>query len=41
MLESDAGIFGGELPVGFSVVGIAVVLPLRGSKGIASGSRPL
>ena len=27
MLESDAGIFGGELPVGFGVVGIAVVLP--------------
>ena len=27
MPESDAGIFGGELPVGFGVVGIAVVLP--------------
>jgi hypothetical protein len=27
MLESDAGIFGGELPVGFGVIGIAVVLP--------------
>ena len=27
MLEFDAGIFGGELPVGFGVVGIAVVLP--------------
>ena len=25
MLEFDAGIFGGELPVGFGVVGIAVV----------------
>ena len=27
MFQSDAGIFGGELPVGFGVVGIAVVLP--------------
>jgi hypothetical protein len=27
MLESDASIFGGELPVGFGVIGIAVVLP--------------
>ena len=27
MLESDAGIFGGELPIGLGVVGIAVVLP--------------
>jgi hypothetical protein len=27
MLESGAGIFGGELPVGFGVVGIAVVPP--------------
>ena len=27
MLEFDAGIFGGELPIGFGVVGIAVVLP--------------
>jgi hypothetical protein len=27
MLKFDASIFGGELPVGFGVVGIAVVLP--------------
>jgi hypothetical protein len=27
MLEFDASIFGGELPVGLGVVGIAVVLP--------------
>ena len=27
MLEFDASIFCGELPVGFGVVGIAVVLP--------------
>ena len=27
MLKFDAGIFGGELPVGLGVVGIAVVLP--------------
>jgi hypothetical protein len=27
MLKFDASIFGGELPVGLSVVGIAVVLP--------------
>ena len=27
MFQSDAGIFGGELPIGFGVVGIAVVLP--------------
>jgi len=27
MLEFDASIFGGELPVGLGVVGIAIVLP--------------
>ena len=27
MLKFDASIFGGELPVGLGVVGIAVVLP--------------
>jgi hypothetical protein len=27
MLKFDAGIFGGELPIGLGVVGIAVVLP--------------
>ena len=27
MLQFDASIFGGELPVGLGVVGIAVVLP--------------
>ena len=27
MLEFDAGIFGGELPIGFGVVGIAIMLP--------------
>ena len=27
MLEFDAGIFRGELPIGFGVVGIALVLP--------------
>jgi hypothetical protein len=27
MLKFDASIFGGELPVGIGVVGIAVVLP--------------
>ena len=29
MLKFDASIFGGELPVGFGVIGIAVVLPGR------------
>ena len=28
MLKFDASIFGGELPVGLGVVGIAVVLPV-------------
>ena len=29
MLKFDASIFGGELPVGLGVIGIAVVLPGR------------
>ena len=38
MLKFDAGIFGGELPVGLGVVGIAVVLNDRAARSADSAA---